>query len=168
MSNTKKHACTMMRQSEFATENHQRHPLYMSEFALEIYAVLVLFILVRRFWILHGIALVILSHIADILISWFIHVKEAREIRLFKSWLLWWVRIGLNFATNTVEGDIVHRVLVASTLNFWNLIGKRYTINWFDNIATKGRANVMSRAKEHLHQLTTSQSNFVASVRNPE
>ncbi len=156
---TSKHTSTLVRPLESAKEQYQVHPLYISEFAMEIYAVLILAVLIRRFWVLYGIALVILSHIADILLAWFRHVKGAREIRTFKSWLIWWTRIGLDFATNAVEGDFVH-VLVAGSLNFWNLIGKRLTTNWFDNIATKGRAKVLRQAKENLEQLTKSYNNF--------
>lgn len=148
-----------------AKQRNQLHALYMSGFAMEIYVVLVLAVLTRSFWVLHGITLVILSHIADILFAWFLHVKGAREIRLFKSWLIWWTRIGLDFATNTLEGDLVHGVLVAGTLNFWNVIGKRFTINWFDTIATKGRDKVLRQAKENLHQLTNSYTNFIASTK---
>mmetsp|Transcript_366 Transcript_366/g.746 ORF Transcript_366/g.746 Transcript_366/m.746 type:complete len:231 (-) Transcript_366:586-1278(-) len=133
-------------------QQQRQHSLLMSEFAYEIYAVLVVFVLVRRYWILHGITIVIVAHIGDILFSWFLHVKGAREIREFKSWLVWWIRIGLNFATSTVEGRVVHRVLVANTLHFWNLIGKNYTINWFDDIANKGRALHMNHAKDELNK----------------
>ena len=158
-STTSKHASPLIRPLKSAKEQYQVHPLYMSEFAMEIYAVVILAILMRRFWVLYGIALVILSHIADILSAWFRHVKDAREIRIFKSWLIWWTRIGLDFATNAVEGDFVH-VLVAGSLNFWNVIGKRLTVNWFGNIATKGRAKVLRQAKENLEQLTMSYNNF--------
>jgi len=150
----------LKKHTEFPTKN-KRHPLFMSEFALEIYTVLVLYVFIRRYWILHGITLVILAHIGDILFSWFVHMKEAKEIRIFKSWLLWWIRIGLDFATNTVDGDVVHRVLVANTLHFWNLFGKDYTINWFGDIANKGRNNALNRAKEQLNQSTTNHINFV-------
>lgn len=166
--NTKKNAGKMAMLSELKKDRHQRHPLYMTEFALEIYTVLVVFLLTRRYWTLHGITLVILAHIADILYSWFIHMKEAREIRLFKSWLLWWIRIGLDFATSTVEGELVHRVLVANTLNFWNAIGKKYTISWFDDIASKGRTNFVNRAKEQLNQLKVNHSDFESSLRNSQ
>ena len=153
----------MRKYSEFLTEKFTRHPLLISEFALDIYAVLFLFMLIRRYWILYGITLVILGHIADVLFSWFVHVKEAREIQLFKSWLLWWIRVGLDFATSAPP--VFHRVFVANVVNFWNLIGNNFTINLFDKIATEGRTNFLNRAKEQLHELTTNRNNFVTSLR---
>lgn len=162
----KEYSDIMTNHSKIRTKKQKGHPILMSEFAMEIYVVLILFLLIRRYWVLHGITLIILAHIADILSSWFLHVKEAREIRQFKSWLLWWIRIGLDFATSTVEGEVVHRVLVANTLNFWNLIGKNYTINWFDDIGTKSRTNVLNQAKERLHQSTTHHKKFAAGLRN--
>lgn len=164
MKNVKENASTSIRFSEFSMETFIRHPLLASEFAYEIYSVLFLFLLIRRYWVLHGITLVILAHIADIVFSWFVHVKEAREIRLFKSWLVWWMRIGLDFATNTIEGDVIHRVLVANSLNFWNMMGKKYTFNWFNQIIDDGRAKILTRRKEQLEQLTKNHSNFVRSV----
>jgi hypothetical protein len=122
--------------------------------------------LVQRYWILYGITFVFLFHIADILFLWFIHVKEAKEIRQFKGWLLWWIRIGLDFATRTVEGEVVHRVLTAYTLNFWNIIGKKYTISWFDDIAKKGRTNVLNQAKETLNQTKMTQKKFTDNLRD--
>jgi len=144
----------MRKHPEFPTEMHKRQTLFMSKFAMEIYTVLVLFILIRKSWILHGISVVLLAHIGDILFSWFLHVKEAREILQFKSWLLWWIRIGLDVATGTVEGHILHRLVLANTLNFWNWFGIRYTMNWFDDIANTGRAKFLNQAKEQLSQLS--------------
>jgi hypothetical protein len=60
----------------------------------------------------------------------------------------------------------LHRVLVANTVHFWNLIGKNFTINWFDKIASNGRTNVLNRAKEQLNELTMNHNNFVASLRD--
>jgi len=144
----------------------EHHPILMSTFASKIYTVIVLFLFIRRYWILHGITFLILIHFADILFLWFIHVKEAKEVRQFKSWLLWWIRIGLDFATRTVEGEMVHRILTAYTLNFWNLIGKSYTINWFDDIAKKGRTSVLNQAKERLKQSKMTHSKFANSLRS--
>ena len=150
---------------ENTTRMKEKYPNLISQFAFEIYIVLILFLLIQRYWILYGITFVILFHIADILLLWFIHVKEAKEIRQFKSWLLWWIRIGLDFATRTIEGDVMHRVLTANTLNFWNIIGKKYTINWFDDIAKKGRTNVLNQAKETLNQTKMTQKIFANNLR---
>lgn len=151
--------------SELSAENNHRHPLLASEFAFEIYAVLFLALLIGQYWVFHGITLVILAHIVDILLSWFVHVKEAREIRLFKSWLVWWMQIGLDFATNTLEGDVLHRVLVANSLNFWNLVGKKYTFRIFNYVIDDGRAKLLSRAKEHVQQMDMHHSNVDHSKR---
>ena len=148
------------------TRIKKKYPFLISRFAFEIYIVLALFLLVQRYWILYGITFVFLFHIADILFLWFIHVKEAKEIRQFKGWLLWWIRIGLDFATRTVEGEVVHRVLTAYTLNFWNIIGKKYTISWFDDIAKKGRTNVLNQAKETLNQTKMTQKKFTDNLRD--
>jgi len=150
---------------EFADLMTKNHPILMSTFAFEIYVVLVLFLLIRRYWILHGISLLILFRIAEILFLWTIHVKEAKEVRQFKSWLLWWIRIGLDFATRTVEGEMAHRVLTAYTLNFWNIIGKSYTMNWFDDIAKKGRTNVLNQAKERVNQSKMNRKIFADDLR---
>jgi len=144
----------------------EHHPILISTFAFEIYVVLVLFLLFRRYWILHGITLLIIFHIAEILYLWIMHVTEAKEVRQFKSWLMWWIRIGLDFATRTVEGEIAHRVLTAYTLNFWNIIGKNYTINWFDDIAKKGRTNMLNQAKERLNQSKMNHKKFANSLRS--
>eukprot|EP00536_Pseudo-nitzschia_multiseries_P010909 jgi/Psemu1/27360/gm1.27360_g len=142
------------------TKKREKLSLYMSDFAIEIYFVLFLFLLIRRYWVLHGLQFLILFHIGDILFSWFLHVKDAREIRNFRSWLLWWARIGLDFATNTVEGAATHRMMVAYTLNFWNLIGKNYTINWFNDIADKGRTRTKNRVKERIEESQKNQQWF--------
>ena len=147
-------------QSTVQTKGHQRHPVFESDYALGIYTIFLLFLLVRRYWVLHGVILLTMAHIGEILFQWFLHVKEAREIKQFKSWLFWWTKIGLDFATSTVEGDLVHRVLVANTLHFWNAIGKNYTINWFDNIANKGRTEVLDRTKARIEQSKRNQKRF--------
>uniref|UniRef100_A0A7S4A970 Uncharacterized protein n=1 Tax=Pseudo-nitzschia australis TaxID=44445 RepID=A0A7S4A970_9STRA len=151
-----------LKQSKVETKKHQRHPVFESDYALRVYAIFFLFMLVRRYWILHGVILLTLAHIGEILFSWFLHVKDAREIKQFKSWLFWWTKIGLDFATSTVEGDLIHRVLVANTLNFWNAIGKNYTINWFDNIANKGRTEVLDRTKAQIEQSKMNKKRFAA------
>jgi len=137
------------------TRNLERYPLLMSEFALEIYTVLGLFILIRRYWVLHGITLVILAHIADIFFAWFIHVKEAREVRLFKSWLLWWIRHGLDFAEKTIGGDFMHRLVFSNGISIWKGFGQDYTLNWIGDAAKKGRTNFLNRAREQLNQMPT-------------
>jgi len=151
--------------SELAKENYHRHPFLASEFAFEIYAVLFLALLIGQYWVFHGITLVILAHIVEILLAWFAHVKEAREIRLFKGWLVWWMEIGLDFATSTLEGEVLHRVLVANSLNFWNMVGKKYTFKIFNYIIDDGRAKLLSRAKENIEQMDMHHSNFDHSTR---
>ena len=146
---------------EFRMQN-ERYPLLLSELALEIYTILALFILTWNYWILHGITLVIVAHIADVLFSWFLHIKDAREIRLFKSWLLWWVRIGLDFASTTMEMDVMHLVL-ANTLTFWNWIGKQRIMNFLNNVDHNRRLN---RAKEQVDQLILNHNNFAAGLRD--
>lgn len=141
------------------------HPLFMSELALEIYSVFLLFILTRKYWMLHGITLVIIAHIGDVLFAWYMHVKKAREILLFKSWLVWWIRIGLDFASTTMDMDVMHLV-VANTLTFWNWIGKKYAVNWFNDHYHKRRALVLNRAKEQVDQLTENHNHFGAGLRD--
>jgi len=148
------------------TRTKEDHPILLSTFAFGLYFVLILFFITRQIWVLHGITVLILLHIADILLSWFSHIKDAKEIRQFKSWLVWWVRIGLDFATRTVEGQFTHRVLTAGSLHFWDLIGKSYTINWFDDIAQKGRKNVLNQAKDGLNQSKINQQKFANSLRD--
>ena len=143
----------------------ERHPLFMSELALEIYSILALFLLTRNYLILHGITLVIVAHIVDVLFSWFLHIREAREIRLFKSWLLWWVRIGLDFASTSMEMDVMHLV-VANTLTFWNWIGKRRTMNFLNNFDSNRRAKAYDRAKEQVEQLKLHHNNVTAGLRD--
>jgi len=141
--------------SQFTIQN-EHHPFLLSELAMEIYTILALYIFTWNYWILHGITLVIGAHIVDVLLSWFLHIKEAREIRLFKSWLFWWVRIGLNIASTTMEMDVMHLV-VAHTLTFWNWIAKQRIIKFFDNIDHDRR---LSRAKEQYDQLILNHNNF--------
>lgn len=153
------------KRSRMEAKTHEPHPIFMSVFALEIYAIVLLSIWTQKYWVLHGVTLLILAHIADILVAWFLHVKGAKEIREFKTWLVWWTKIGLHFAIDTVEGSVVNRILVANTLHFWNKIGKSYTTHWFDDIAKKSRKNVLNRAKEQLEQATSTQKRFASEFR---
>ncbi|VEU33362.1 unnamed protein product [Pseudo-nitzschia multistriata] len=146
-------------------QKHNRALLLGSDLALGIYAVLALFLWIRELWVLNGVGVLLLAQAGDILLDWFWHMAGGHEIQQCKGWLVWWWKIGLDFATRTIEGHTLHRVLVANTLNFWNLVGKNYTLHWFGDIHKKGRASVLDRARERLEQSSENHRNFAAGLR---
>merc|ERR1719313_521729 len=93
----------MKKNSELRIQEHQLYSLITSELGMQMFSVVLLYTYFRKSWILHGITALILAQIADIASSWFLHVHGAQEIGQFRVWLVWWMRIGLNFAKDTAE-----------------------------------------------------------------
>jgi hypothetical protein len=123
------------------------------ELAVKSYVVLFLFLLIRQYWVLQAISLLVVFQILRLLFSWFLFVKEAKEIREFKGLALWWIHFGLNLSTKTIEGATLHKLVTACTLNVWNIIGQDLTQYFVLNAAKDGKTKALAFAKERLSQL---------------
>lgn len=115
-------------------------------------AVLIAFALLRRLWVLDGIPLVLIFHMVKIVLSWISFVAGAKEIREFVGLAQWWIRFGLDFSTKTVEGETVHRIITAYSLNFWNMFGKNYLFNTLKEITNESRTRVLKEARDDMNR----------------
>merc|ERR1712025_970074 len=145
-------------------QEHKLYSLITSELGIQMFSVVVLYMYFRKNWILHGITALILARIADIVTSWFLHVKGAQEIGQFRVWLVWWMRIGLNFAKDTAGGSTINVSLVAGNVHFMHMVGNKVMHHWLHGIVNKGRTSGLNRAKERVNQMTINHNNFVAKM----
>lgn len=144
-------------------------PIYYlgaSRIALELCAVLFTFLLVRRAWVLHGTTLVLALHTVKLLWSWASYIAEAREIRQLKGLASWWIRVGLDFSSRTVEGDDLHRILTGLSLNFWNIFGKSYTVNFFKDLTRENSNRVIQQARDGLRRTEMSRIKLTTNMVN--
>jgi hypothetical protein len=126
--------------------------IFTSDLAYRVYLVLVVSFLLQRPWILQGVSVVIIFKIMKLLFSWFMFVKNAKEIRKVRRLALWWIKFGLDFSTKTIEGETLHRILTAFSLNFWNSMGKSYALNLFNRIGKEQRERILLQAKQNLNR----------------
>eukprot|EP00539_Tryblionella_compressa_P020358 CAMPEP_0178878670 /NCGR_PEP_ID=MMETSP0747-20121128/11523_1 /TAXON_ID=913974 /ORGANISM="Nitzschia punctata, Strain CCMP561" /LENGTH=262 /DNA_ID=CAMNT_0020546451 /DNA_START=23 /DNA_END=811 /DNA_ORIENTATION=- len=130
----------------------REHDIWTSNFATKVYIVLFTCVVARSFWVLQLISLLILYHMFKLLFSWFLFVKEAREIREFQKLALWWIRFGLDKTTKSIQGDKILTMMTAFTLGFWNSIGMNFTLNFVQEAGKEHRQKFINNARDSLNR----------------
>jgi pimeloyl-ACP methyl ester carboxylesterase len=128
----------------------QEDELWKSKAAMKLYAVVFLSVSLRRLFILQGISLLILFHFMKLLFLWLIYVNDAKEIREFQGLAVWWIKFGLRFTAKTIEGDTIHRIVTAFTLNFWKGTGISLLKILYHSIVKDTREQILRHAKDNL------------------
>jgi flagellar basal body-associated protein FliL len=142
----------LMELSKRIEKERKEHNIWTSNIATQIYGVLFLFICKQEFWVLQGISIVIVLNILGLLSQWFVHVTQAKEIRTCKNVASWWIKFGLNLATNTAEGKTLQMVVTSISLHVWSTLGQHLTINFLQETFREHRKNLIKEAKASLHR----------------
>jgi pimeloyl-ACP methyl ester carboxylesterase len=139
-------------EASFRSTPSQEDELWKSNAAMKLYAVVVLSAAFRSLFILQGISLLIIFHLMKLLFSWFVFVKDAKEIGELKGLAWWWINIGLRFSTKTMEGDTIHTIVTAFTLNFWAGTGINILTYIYHYIDQDRREKFLRHARENLNR----------------
>jgi hypothetical protein len=142
----------LMELSKRIEKERKEHNIWTSNIATQIYGVLFLFIYKQEFWVLQGISIVFVLNILGLLSQWFEHVTQAKEIRTCKNVASWWIKFGLNLATNTAEGKTLQMVVTSISLHVWSTLGQHLTINFLQETFREHRKNLIKEAKASLHR----------------
>jgi hypothetical protein len=140
--------------------------LWKSKPAIWLYALVVISVSLRRFLLFQGISILFVYYFIKLLLSWFMYVKDAKEIREFYGLAKWWINFGLRFSTKTIEGDKLHSILTAFTVNFWKGTGFNYATSLYQSIAKDGRDKFLQQARDNLKRTQSAHLKFKIMLQN--
>ena len=105
-------------------DNFGLHYFYGSPTAVQIYAVVTAAIISRRFWLLHGITIIFVRKILDVLYAWGIYFAASSELKELKQLNFWLINCWLQQAEKAIQGDTLRQALVGSAVKVWNSFGR--------------------------------------------
>ena len=155
--------------SEFVRALQGIHYFWTSPIFLQVYAVLIAVIIIRRFWVLQVISMLIVGRMVRLCITWGVFVWYAPDVRRLKSLILWWIKFGLDFASKTVEGSTftgtAYKFVASVNYHFWSGIGKDLTLGTIKSIADSNKQRVIKMNKDMIQRTNENRQRITSSLR---
>jgi hypothetical protein len=141
------------------------HYFWTSDVLLQIYAIVLCVIIIRQFWVLQVISILLVWRMVRLLMEWGFFIWDAPDLKRLKSLILWWVKFGLDFASKTVEGHTVHKFVASFSYNFWSGWGKDITLGTINSITQANKERILKQAQDNLRRANESRQQIASSLR---
>jgi len=96
--------------------HHQRSTFWIHPTAFWVYALLILSIVTRRPWILHGISLLLVDQMLQVVIKWLLFALDDRELQLAGKYVRGWLRLILEESEKTLTSKSAVQYVMAFSL----------------------------------------------------
>jgi hypothetical protein len=78
---------------------------WMCRTALYMYAVVLLSLLLQRFWVMHGISLLLLGKMFEVVVKWVVYTLDDDELRFANKYIRGWFRLFLRESEKILTGE---------------------------------------------------------------
>lgn len=98
---------------------HYQQPLasfWASSTAMFIYALTILTVATGWFWILHGISLLIVDQILQVVVKWFIFTLNDRELQFARHYILSWLSLIIREGEQIVNSESAAKFVTAQSI----------------------------------------------------